>query len=329
MKLLAVVLSSLTLVACGGGGGSSTSEVPSVAALNSSNQTIAAQDAVSVSYMPLMATQTLVGAQTLDESVLFGFARSQMSKLPAYLVNAKANSTLTGAIQSETMACTHGGTLMISASDVDNNGLISAGDSVSITANGCVQTEGTLSGALAFVVNSVTGDFGSPVYSAGMTMTFNAFAITSAQFSASANGSLTMSVNATGVNAASTTLTASALSISGTYAGVTRTRSLANYSASATRSPDPTYGHLTSFSVSGTLTSSALSSQPITFATATPFVVRASDRYPSSGVLVISGAANSKVRLTALSATQVRQELDADGDGVYEASTTVNWNTLM
>jgi hypothetical protein len=58
-------------------------------------------------------------------------------------------------------------------------------------------------------------------------------------------------------------------------------------------------------------------------------VARPSDDYPSSGVMVITGAANSQLKLTALSNTQVRQELDANGDGTYESSTTVNWNTLL
>lgn len=318
------------LAACGGGGGGSTPPVitPS-AALNSSNQTIAAQDVASSAYLPLMGAQTLTGAQTLDEGVLFSLARSQLNRLPNYLAAAKGNSTLTGVVQSQIYSCTYGGTVTASVSDADNNGVVSAGDSVTVAANNCVESEGTLTGALTFGVNNVTGTFGSDSYSGSLTMTFNGFTVSSSEFSAGANGSLTLSVSASGVNRVSTSVATPSLSVSGTYAGVTRSRSLTNYSATSTRTPNSIYGYETSYTLNGTLTSSALASQAISFATPTPFISLSSDDYPSSGVMLISGAANSKLKVTALPGSQVKLELDANGDDVYEGSTTLNWNTLM
>jgi hypothetical protein len=329
MKYFSALLSTFALVACGGGGGSTATPVTPTAVLNSSNQNYAAQDTASASFMPLMGAQTLTGAQTKDESVLFAFARNQMTKLPAYLTAVKAASTLTGAVQSQTVFCTLGGTLTLSGSDADNNNVVSVGDSVTISGNNCVEPEGTLNGDLSFAINSVSGNFGSNSYGAGMTMTFSNFTVSSAQFAASANGSLTLSINVTGVNIFSAGVSTPSLTVSGTYSGVTRTRTLADYSATMTQAPDVTYGYVTSTTVSGSLTSSALSSQRIAFATPTPFVTRSTDSYPSTGVLVISGASNTKLKLTALSNTQVLQELDANGDGTYESNTTVNWNTLM
>jgi hypothetical protein len=186
-----------------------------------------------------------------------------------------------------------------------------------------------LNGTLSFAINSVSGNFGSSSYGAGMTMTFTDFTVSSAQFTASAIGTLTLSINVTGVNMLSAAISTPSLTVSGTYAGVTRTRTLADYSATMTQAPDVTYGYVTSTTVSGSLTSSALSSQRIAFATPVPFVTRSTDSYPSTGVMVISGASNTKLRLTALSNTEVSQELDANGDGIYESITTVSWNTLM
>lgn len=327
-KMIGVVGVVGTLAACGGGG-SQTPIVAQTAALTSANQNIAAQDTASASYLPMVGAQTLTGAQVTDESVLFSLARAQLDKLPTYLAKAKANGTLIGAVQSETMACSFGGTVTASVTDADNNGVVSAGDSVTIAGNNCIEPEGTLTGSLSFAVNNLTGTFGSSSYSASMTMNFNGFSVTSSQFSANANGALTVSITANGMNTGGLTVSATSLSVAGTYAGVTRSRTLSNYSATSTRSPNLTYGYTTSYTMSGTLTSSALSSQAISFTTSTPFVSRPSDYYPSSGVMVITGAANSKVKLTALSATQVKQELDANGDDIYEASTTVAWNTLM
>jgi hypothetical protein len=43
---------------------------------------------------------------------------------------------------------------------------------------------------------------------------------------------------------------------------------------------------------------------------------------------VVTGAAGTHLRITALSATQVRLELDANGDGVYEGSGGFAWGSL-
>ena len=99
MKLLAIALSSSVLVACGGGGGgTSTAPLPTAptAVLNSSNQNVAAEDAASTAFMPMLGAQTLTGAQTTDDTVLFSIAREQMAKLPAYVgsENAQGGYTL-------------------------------------------------------------------------------------------------------------------------------------------------------------------------------------------------------------------------------------------
>jgi hypothetical protein len=44
---------------------------------------------------------------------------------------------------------------------------------------------------------------------------------------------------------------------------------------------------------------------------------------------MITGANNSKIRLTPTTNAQVRQELDANGDGIYESTSNVSWNSLM
>lgn len=341
MKFLAVVFSTSVLVACGGGGGGgdassggatgSTTNVPPVAALNSSNQNYAAQDATSTAFMPLSGAQTLTGAQTTDESVLFNIARDQLDKLPTYMADAKANSTLTGVVQSQTTSCQSGGSLTISVNDADNNSVLSAGDSLTIVSNNCVMSSGTVTGSLGFVINSLSNfqSSSSTNYSLGVTMNYGNFTVTSSGLIASINGSLSLAISSTGTNAWSETISTPSLAVSGNYAGVTRSRSLTNYSSTATRTPNATYSYLTSYSINGTVTSSALSTQSITFATSTPFVRRSTNAYPSSGAMVITGASNSKLRITTLNNVQVTQDLDANGDDIYESTSTVNWNSLM
>jgi hypothetical protein len=319
------------MVACSGGGGDGGSVSPmATLGIDSSNQGVVAQEAVSTAFLPLFGAQTLTGAKTADESVLFAYARAQMGKLPAYIASASENVVLTGAVISRTLPCSSGGTLALQVTDIDNNGDLSTGDSVTLSGNNCMEPEGTINGNLGFVVDSLTGgSFGSSSYSARMTMAFAGFSIASSQFTGDIAGGLTMSISVNGVNTESGTLSTPSLSVSGTYAGVKRSRNLTNYSATIGRVPSSTYSYLTSYTASGTLTSSALASQVISFSTTTPLVSRSNDQYPSGGVLEITGGGNSRLRMTALSNTQVKQELDANGDGTYESSSTVNWDTLF
>jgi len=67
--------------------------------------------------------------------------------------------------------------------------------------------------------------------------------------------------------------------------------------------------------------------------TTTPFQGLTSARHPYTGVVVATGANNSKARLTVLGSDptapdQVRIEVDADGNGTYESSTLYPWSTL-
>lgn len=335
MKYIAAVLGTSLLAACGGGGGGGSGASPvavaptPTAVLSSANQSVAAQDTASSSFLPLTAAQTVTGAQTADESALFAFARGQMEKLQVYATDSKSGSTLVGVTQSNSVACTYGGSLTVSANVASTNGTVAAGDSLTITSNGCTESFGTINGSLGFVITSLNGTYASSSYSAGLTMTFNNFAVSSSQVTASINGSLSYGLSVTGANARTASVSTPSLTVSATYGGVARSRTLTNYVATLARTADPTSVYVTTYNVNGFLTSSSLSSQAIAFNTTTPIVTRYTDSYPSSGVLVITGASNSKIRITALSNTLVREELDANGDGTFESSTTAAWNTLM
>lgn len=320
------------LGACGGtGGGDAPPPPPPTATLTSANMDIAAQDAASSAFMPVMAAQMLTGAQVANERVLFSWAFAQIDQLPAYMASAAIHRSLAGVSTTETFPCTLSGNLAVTINDADNNNVVSAGDSVSIAANNCVESTGTLTGTLTFAINSLSGGpFMSTTYSAGLTLTFENFMVTGPQFSASANGTLSMSLNVTGQYAFTSSVSTPSLTVSGTYGGVARTRTLASYSATATRVPNATSTYQTSHSVSGSLSSTALGSQTIAFSTPTAFVTLGADNYPSWGEMLITGAQGAKLRVKAISNTQATEELDADGNGAYEVGPiTVAWSTLI
>jgi hypothetical protein len=67
--------------------------------------------------------------------------------------------------------------------------------------------------------------------------------------------------------------------------------------------------------------------------TSTPLQILGSAQHPYTGVVVATGSNNSKVRVTVLGSDptapdQVRIEVDADGNGVYESSTLYPWSAL-
>ena len=83
-----------------------------------------------------------------------------------------------------------------------------------------------------------------------------------------------------------------------------------------------------SVTVNGSIDSSALAGR-ITLQTATPIVQLAADAYPSSGVLRVTGSGGSALLLTVQSATALQAQLDANGDGTYEASATYTWAEIL
>ena len=331
LKSVIAAFGAALLVGCGGGGGGG-SDTPTVnaAALSTSNQTVAAQDVASTAFAVIGTTQTVIGAVSTNESAIYREAFSQLDRLPDYMRDAVLNRTAIGAVVSQSYYCFYAGTYSVSVTDSDNSNTVSTGDSISLTFNSCREREGTFGGNLSLRVDSLSGTYGASAYSAGATMTFGSLSISGSNYSASILGSVTVSGAKTGTNAYTQSIDTTSLSASATYGGVTRTRALTNFNATETRVPNGTYTYLSSNTINGTLTSSGFTgTQSVSFSTPTTFVRRGTDAYPYTGRLLITGANNSALRLTAVSNLQVQQDLDANGDGAYEGTSTVNWNTLL
>lgn len=94
---------------------------------------------------------------------------------------------------------------------------------------------------------------------------------------------------------------------------------------------DTSSGALTD-SVSGTI-GSTLIGGTVTVATPTAFQTAPTAQFPNTGQLIITGAANSKVRFTVLGdeslvGNEVRIEVDPEGDGTFQAPVEMTWAAL-
>ena len=99
---------------------------------------------------------------------------------------------------------------------------------------------------------------------------------------------------------------------------------LSNYSSSQTYDGNQVPAEYT-LAASGTLDSTQLPG-PVRYATGPDFV-GFGENYPQQGTLTVTGDASS-ARLVAVDAENVRIDIDADGDGVYEESIELLWSEL-
>ena len=329
MRNSAILLAlSSVLVACGGGGGAApaasgqTTIVATKATLNSTNYVTVAQEALSSSSYLADSGSLATGAETSNADVLVRFGEAQAGQLSNWFGHAPA--LVTGATVVNTQACTGGGSLTVTTNDLNGNGQSDAGDSVSLAASNCVFQGSTLNGGLTLTVNSISGNPSGSTFAAVLTMAFNNLSARSATATSTGNGTLVLSLDVKSSTDKSFSLTASQFTTASTYGSTTYNRSIESYTVNLalTASTSTT-------SAFGTLTSSAFDSKFVTIATPVPFVRQLSQPRPASGQATVTGANGAMLRLTALSSTQVRIELDADANGTYETSVIKLWSELI
>lgn len=325
----AILSTAVLLAACGGGGDDSSSETPPPSAgalkITSTNYVRTAQEAVGTAFYIEDAAGFVSGAQIADESLLLATLRRQIVRLPQRF--EQATPRVVGAQIVETEACSGGGSITFTLEDANNNQDIDAGESARLVSSNCVELGVRINGALGLRLDTTSGDPDSDVYSFSATATLENFAVTASGVAATGNGQIRISETSTGIYNQTLTVEATSLTTTVAIGSETVTRTGSNLRLTQVRAPvGSSYNDTLSFS--GTIVSSALESRSITLATVTPFVRSANATYPASGRATATGDANSSARITAQSATQVLVELDADGNGVYEASVLKNWSEL-
>ena len=332
LSILAAASTLALLAACGGGGDGGTSHPvgPSGLSITTTNKDTVTRAAVTgglaVSNIQTATNSAGTGQQpngvtarthalaALAQRALAAGVRSRMG-----IASASAHP----AALSDTAACAVSGSLTTTFDDRDGNGLLSAGDVLSVQFNACRDSATSLYNGKAVIT---------------LTTVPSASQITaSADFQdvSSVQGGLTSAIDGKLVIAETDSDTDSTTSLTVGDTALAITLGSTGYSdvvtlAAATRIVvDQQFSAArTTLTFDGVLQSHALADGSVTLTTPTPIVQLDADAYPSSGVLKAKGGQGTLL-LTVLDATTVQEQLDADDDGTYESTTTIAWSALI
>ncbi len=254
----------------------------------------------------------------------------------AQAADVSGTTTLTGVTTTDTKACSGGGTVTINLNYSDPTlSQTYSGDSYSFSYANCVETDpdtgiteqlnGTVSG-----LHNNTYSFNADAYDMSISISLANFKVTNLANGDYSwlDGTLQYNLSRTALSDVITSsLSGSAMVAETNTAGITEQVNLTNFSFGRTWNISTLQS---SFDSNFTVASAEIGGS-ITVLTVNPFVV---DFYgsanPISGQLIVTGADNAKVRLTAQpDATNAYLEYDiAPIDDVYETNATIPWADL-
>lgn len=327
-RTLLAGLIALGAAGCGGGGGGGadggeTPAAASAAPLTPDNYVTASTVAVSTSLSVLGPLEVLMGTQVNGGDRLLRIA---VSKAASWPTRARAQETLVGATFTEVESCDGGGTVTYEYT-VANENSTTVGDSARIRFAGCRFFAGddAIDGLLQARVDSLSGNIDtSYVYGVALSVTMENLSLRGSGSNYSGNGTLTLAIDSFNERRRNVRITVSSLSVVGDVAGRSYSRRASNLTLDL-RSADNSDLQLR---VDGRIEASELGGAYIDIETQTPFFEPWNRAYPTAGVLVFRGANASRARVTAQSDGRALIELDANGDGTYESSTTRSWSEL-
>ncbi len=348
MKTIRLAIISLGFVVfiagCGGGGGggggsAGGTNIPTAAVqITQANAKVVAAGAMTPSQSMVTTGSGQAGVVGVVVQAS-GHTRSVLDISLAEFNRARSlkfSPVAAGAIQSQSFQCTTSGNFVISANDANNDQVLNAGDSFSITFNNCVLPTTTVNGvtvngsttngSLTFAITALSGTLagtGTPQtpLTAAFTLTFNNFTSTDNVTSRteSIHGDISFSTLDNGTNTTGTMLGASLRmdsSVDGAFL-------LTNYNFSFTEANFVTTTSPYSFSVGMTI-ASTIANGSVTITTPLPFT-GVGIANPTAGVMVITGANNSTLTLTAnADGIHVGIVVDEDGPGPLLPVTITN-----
>lgn len=338
----ALVASGVALLVTGCGGGSETAGDSAILTapvqINATNAPVVAKGAMtpaqgmagsgsSMSGIVGVVTETSAHTRSVLDISLAKFAELRgMQLAPA--------TGVVGVIAGYPMniPCALGGTMGMNVQDTNSNATVDAGDVLIVTFTSCKDNLSTQDGSMTFAIGDLSAaGTGTPAAprTAAFTVTFSNY---STKYNATSqtdlvNGDISFTTSDDGTNTTGT--------MSGTSVSMTTSAegafAITNYSFNFMEANTPTATTPYSFSATFT-TGSGFVRGSVTVTTPTAFTGLGTGN-PTSGVMVVTGANNSTLTLTAnADGVHVQQVVDDDGVAGPHAPATVTpdttWNAI-
>ena len=340
---LGLALATLILAGCGGGGGGAdggmtTSAAPTVA-INSANQGAVTRATIdgglALGASEPLAASAGAGARSVG-AARGGFAAGALegavrrglvaALLPQRSVGIESATVRAGAGAS-TDPCTISGSVTTTVTDADHSNSVSGGDFLSVAFDQCVESTGeSTNGTLVFTVGSVSTASNSDVSFSG-SVAFQEVSVTSGGRASTVDGSVAVTATITSTSfQMALTVGANALTVEILSPGYVDTI-VYEHDMQLTILASEGVAEQTEVTLNGAFSAASIGGR-IVVATVQPVRQLGGDAYPSSGQMTVTGAAGTRLRITALNATQVQLELDGNGDGAYEGSGVFTWTSL-
>lgn len=340
---VALLVAPLALAACGGGGGDSP---PASSAVNI-DISAANRDNLAHASAAAVLTSSPSSAVPLASSAQGGPAQGLAAggAWPQRLRSALLQGTGAGPTREQALAisatqiapCAVSGTVTLSFEDRDGNNAVSAGDVLTMAFNQCVDTAGTSVNGSASATYTQVITTPTPAVKARMALT--QMSTVTANHALTLHGVMLLDYAQPSALLETTRLTAEGLVTVSFNTHLPHSDTVTLQSGyTQFDSYDPTalppgggVAGRTSTTLQGRLQSvQAGGIVEVATAANAPLVSYDADSlgYPREGVLQVKGV-HGTLRMSALSASTVQLELDADDNGTYETAGPVGWDWLL
>lgn len=310
---------SMFATACGGGGdgGGGEGAVSGDSLPTMASSTVTSQNAPSMAGQSYATVNTLSDQNALGNQLLLGVSvsQSQVDPLDAPLALLYKRASLPNLVVGATVNCTNGGTATYNES----------GSTVSVSASNCLEGSLLINGTVSITLDNMVGD---PEVDSSWSadMAINAQNLTATQGGIGTRITGDMNVSYSQASSQVVNASASGQSLHVRYlenGSVVLNTLLKPYNFTLSQNAN-TYTSAANFTYAST--GSAIGDVSYSVVTNSPFQSTGT-AYPHSGSFTLT-ATKGKLILTALDSTNVRLELDTDGNGSIDDTINTTWTAL-
>jgi hypothetical protein len=326
------LLLATALAACGGGGGGDDdSDGPpgSIDISTANREPVTRAVMVTVQGGGIGGSLGIAGSGSPSALAAPGLRRALLAGVRAASLGTRESRA--GVIGPERVDCAVSGFATVTLDDADNDGQPSVGDVLSVAFSACSDIAGeSINGNMAATYTQIVA---SPL-TVGASVSVSNLAATEGGYRAELAGAFAFTVREASASLATLNIVVTnALALRATTPVYTDTVTMQDgYTIAVTEDlaavpPGGGTPGRTTTSVSGKV-ASATAGGTVQVNTVTPFVQYTDDDYPRAGAVGALGK-NGSLQATVLSATEVRIEIDSDGNSSIDATVTLPWTDLL